>query len=251
MTKEAKRILVGTPMFGGQCFGAFTQSLLHLQRILNDDGYIMDFMYTGNESLITQARNEIAHVFMRDNFDYLLFIDGDHRFDPNGILRMIEEDEAIICGVCPKKLVNWKMVSDAAKMGASNLEFFTGSFAIETLDNTKVRIDEKFEIKRGGTGIMLIKREVFERLKPSQNTFKSNYGDHQTVEYFKTFVKDGILLSEDFGFCNEWRELGGKVYAAPWIAITHIGNYEFKGTLKAVSDLDKRREKVKITAASR
>lgn len=141
----------------------------------------------------------------------------------------------------PKKLFNWKTVAEAAKMGASNLEYFTGLFAIELLDGSAIKADEKFEIKRGGTGIMLIKREVFEKLKPTQNIYKSTYGSHTTTEYFKTFVKDGELLSEDFGFCSEWRSLGGKVYAAPWIAITHIGNYEFKGSVKAVVDLEKRR----------
>lgn len=95
-------------MFGGQCHGAFTQSLLHLQQVLFSNGYIMEFMYTGNESLITQARNEIAYIFMRDNFDYLLFIDADHRFDPMGILRMIQEDVDIICGVCPRSYLTGK-----------------------------------------------------------------------------------------------------------------------------------------------
>lgn len=244
MNKEGKRILVGTPMYGGLCHGAFTYSLLELQKVLAQGGHIMEFMYIGNESLITQARNEVAHIFMRDNFDYLLFIDADHRFDPKGILRMVEEDEAIICGVCPKKIMNWTTVADAAKLGATNLEFFTGFFAIDTMEKFEINLNKKFEVKHGGTGIMLIKREVFEKLTPLQNTFKSFYGDHTTVEYFKTYVKDGKLLSEDYAFCNEWRELGGKVYAAPWIEITHIGSYEFKGTLKAVVDLEQRRAKL-------
>jgi hypothetical protein len=242
MTKEPKRILVGTPMYGGQCHGAFTYSLLQLQKVLANAGHFMEFAYIGNESLITQARNELAYIFMKEeSFDFLLFIDADHRFDPKGILRMIEENEGIICGVCPKKMMNWKMVSDAAKMGASNLEYFTGLFAVDTLEKFEINLNEKFEIKHGGTGIMLIKREVFEALKPSQNTFKSFYGEHTTVEYFKTYVKDGTLLSEDYAFCSEWKELGGKIYAAPWIEITHIGSYEFKGTLKAVVDLEQRR----------
>lgn len=244
MSSEAKRILIGTPMFGAQCYGAFTQSLLNLQKVLLSKGYIMEFMYTGNESLITQARNEIAYVFMRDNFDYLLFIDADHRFDPLGILRMIEEDVDIICGICPKKVFNWKRVEEAVKLGASNLEYFTGLFAIETLEGVSIKINEKFEIKRGGTGIMLIKRQVFEKMQPNKSSFKSNYGDHQTIEFFRTFVKDGTLFSEDYGFCSEWRDLGGKVYAAPWIAITHIGSYEFKGTIKSLFDLEKRRKEI-------
>lgn len=249
MNKKGKRILVGTPMYGGQCFGVFTHSLLNLQTLLIQSGHTMEFMYTTNESLITQARNEIAYTFMKNSFDYLLFIDGDHRFNPEGILRMIEEDESIICGIYPKKLINWKSVSDAAKMGASNLEFFTGVLVVETIEEkAKINLNEKFEIKHGGTGLMLIKREVFEKMRPSQNTFKSFYGDHNTVEYFKTFVRDGKLFSEDYSFCNEWRELGGKVYGAPWVSMTHVGSYEFKGSLMAAADLEQRRNKLNTSS---
>jgi hypothetical protein len=37
-------------------------------------------------------------------------------------------------------------------------------------------------------------------------------------------------LSEDYYFCKKWQELGGKVYAAPWVQISHFGSYEFKGS---------------------
>jgi hypothetical protein len=37
-------------------------------------------------------------------------------------------------------------------------------------------------------------------------------------------------LSEDFYFCRQWQKLGNKVYAAPWIHITHAGEYEFAGS---------------------
>jgi hypothetical protein len=37
------------------------------------------------------------------------------------------------------------------------------------------------------------------------------------------------LLSEDYHFCRKWRSLGGQVYAAPWIAVDHAGEYIFSG----------------------
>jgi len=110
MNKPKKRILIGTPMYGGQCYGVFTDSLLKLQKLLLINGYDIEFKYIVNESLITRARNEIVHTFMNSNFDYLLFIDGDHRFNVLGVLKMIEEDVDLICGIAPNKLMNWKTV---------------------------------------------------------------------------------------------------------------------------------------------
>ena len=96
---------------------------------------------------------------------------------------------------------------------------------------------------------MLVKKNVFETLKSKMNTYKSDYGNHQTIEYFKTSVKNGELLSEDYELCKDWRELGGKVYAAPYVNITHIGTYEYVGSLQADIDLQiKKQELLKTNA---
>jgi hypothetical protein len=240
--KKGKRILVATPMYGGKCYGVFTESLLNLQKVLFENGHFMGFLHITNESLITRARNEVVHLFMKDEFDYLLFIDSDHRFDPLGVLKMIEEDEYIICAISPRKNINWSDVRDAANLGAQNLQYFTGEFVVDLLEGEELSLDKKFEIKHGGTGLMLIKKKVFESLKPKMNTYKSDYGDHQTVEYFKTSVKDGKLLSEDYELCKDWRELGGKIYAAPYVHITHVGTYEFVGNIHASSELNNKRQ---------
>jgi hypothetical protein len=51
------------------------------------------------------------------------------------------------------------------------------------------------------------------------------------TEYFATSItKEGILLSEDYHFCRKYRELGGEVFAAPWVKIVHAGEYIFDGS---------------------
>ena len=51
-------------------------------------------------------------------------------------------------------------------------------------------------------------------------------------EYWNTNISDeGTLMGEDVNFCHMWRKLGGKVYAAPYAKTTHVGSYEFAGTL--------------------
>lgn len=244
MSKKGKKILIGTPMYGGQCYGVFVESLLNLQKALFTNGYFMEFMYISNESLITRGRNEIVHTFMNSKFDYLLFIDGDHRFDAVAILRMIEEDEDIICGIAPRKNINWQSVKESSYLDASvnDLKFFTGEFVVNVLEGVEVFHNKKFEIKNGGTGLMLIKKNVFEKLKVKMNTYKSDYGPHSVVEYFKTSVLDGKLLSEDYELCKDWRELGGKVYAAPYTLMTHIGTYEYAGSLQASIDLGRKKQ---------
>jgi hypothetical protein len=104
-----------------------------------------------------------------------------------------------------------------------------------------VPVAEPVEIFNGGTGFMLIKREVFDTLKDHVPSYFNDVLDLQGIignrdeihEYFATSIEPGTqrLLSEDYHFCRIWREIGGKVYAAPWCNLAHIGTYAFEGRL--------------------
>ncbi len=55
------------------------------------------------------------------------------------------------------------------------------------------------------------------------------------VEYFAFDREpDGRLLSEDLTFCKRWRDIGGKIYAAPWVRTTHVGPFYFRGELPSL-----------------
>ena len=44
----------------------------------------------------------------------------------------------------------------------------------------------------------------------------------------------GILQSEDWVFCNQWREVGGKIWLHPYIKLDHIGTYIYEGDIQQV-----------------
>lgn len=239
-TAVAKRptVVVATPMYGGMCTSAYVQSILALSTSLNSIGYDMSYVFNLNESLIQRARNEIVHTFLKTDAEYLLFIDADHRFDGAGIARMVESDKGIIAAICPKKQIDWNNVRVAALLGLANLQNYTGSFVVNFKEPGVVEIDKPYEVLDAGTGIMLIKRTVFEEMAKSLPKYKYNgsspsieYGELITEFFFVEIDEDGFLLSEDYAFCRLWQELGHEVYVAPWVAATHVGAYEFAGSL--------------------
>jgi len=243
MEKPKKTILVATPMYGGMCTAAYTESMLALQHVLLAHGYGFGFATVQNESLITRARNELVNQFLKTQYDYLLFIDADHRFDPFGIIKMIEEDVDIICAIPPKKTINWETVKRAHELGFDALPFFSGNFVVSMENGQSIYLDQKFEITYGGTGLMLIKRHVFDIMQHECSWYYKNNSMEDVknkvviTEFFKTSIKENILMSEDYDFCNRWTSMGGKIYAAPWLKITHIGTYEFSGSWQALCDL--------------
>jgi hypothetical protein len=235
------KIFIATPMYGGMCTGQYTSSLLELVSNLGALGHEVIYSKVYNESLITRARNAMANEFLASDCDYLLFIDADHGFKANEIVKMIDSDVDLIGAIYPMKSVNWERIMAAHGLGKKDLEKYGGYFSAnlkQTNDGkTTIVLDKPFEVDNVATGMMLIKRNVFEKMIPSCETYspaKSNGiidHDKKVYEFFKTEIsKDKTLLSEDYYFCKKWQELGGAVYAAPWVQITHFGSYEFSGS---------------------
>ena len=240
------KLFVATPMYGGMCTGMYASAVMQCVGAFGQAGIQMYYSFMMNESLITRARNSMAYDFLKSDATHLMFIDADIAFNPADIPKMVDADKDIICGVYPKKEINWVQVSEAVKNGVApeHLQFHTGAFVLNLAHGEKSKtgsINEPIEIANGGTGFMLIKRKVFEDLKDKVPSYTNDmYHAVDTVrevkvipEFFATSIDEesNRLLSEDYHFCKIAREAGFKVYAAPWAHFTHTGTYGFTGAL--------------------
>lgn len=240
------KLFVATPMYGGMCAGSYTQAVIQAIPTLSANGIETTFSFMFNESLIQRARNALANLFMKSESDYLMFIDADIRFNPTDIVHMIRADKDIICGIYPKKEINWITVKMAMDKGIpfEKMKDYTGSFVVNLVDyanEVTVPVHEPIEIFNGGTGFMLIKRSVFEEMSKVVPAYMNDVTDlagnmgmrEEIKEYFATSIEPNSkrLLSEDYHFCRTWREMGGKIYAAPWCDLAHVGTFVFEGKL--------------------
>ena len=246
MSDKQVKVFVATPMYGGMTTGFFCQSIMMLQMAMQQKGYAMAASFMFNESLITRARNSLTHAFLKTDCTHLLFIDADIKFNAHEIMHMFEHDLDIICGIYPKKEINWNEVQAAVKrdIAVDDLKHHTGSWVVNLVDyqgTVSVPQDQPLEIWAGGTGMMLIKREVFEKLGDVVPVYVNDVVDlsntnkprEEIKEFFATSIEPetGRLLSEDYHFCYIWRKIGGKIHAAPWMKLGHVGTYIFEGEL--------------------
>ena len=238
------KIFIGTPMYGGMCTGHYTQSLITLHHALAMKGHetMTSFMY--NESLIPRARNAMTKAFLKTDATHLLFIDADIIFNGFEVAEMLTPDKDIICGIYPKKEINWFSVEQAVKNGVptDQLKNHTGSWVVNLVNydgSVTVPSNEPLEIWNGGTGMMLIKREVLEVLARIVPMYKNDVGDTSgqmkdreiIYNFFDTSIEPELerYLSEDYHFCKVARDNGYKIYAAPWVRLGHFGSYAFEG----------------------
>lgn len=237
-----KVIFIATPMYGGTCHGAYAQSVFQIMKTLSDKGYGVIFRDMYNASMITWARDVLTALFLKSGADYLLFLDSDQTFRVQDIERMLDEDRDIILGAYPKKMINWDNVANVISQGCPPSEAhrfgMVPNFQLLDDQNLPENLTESFEVAGGGTGMMLIKKEVFEKMKPEVETYRTNMPGIANLDpqeeignYWKTEIVDGEYKMEDYNFCRKWRDLGGSVYVAPWAKSTHYGTYEFTGTM--------------------
>jgi hypothetical protein len=244
-SEDQKRpsIMIATPMYGGMCTSYYVNGVLSLDKYLKNKFSNIYHAHVVNESLITRARNKLVCLFLETNCDYLMFIDADISFTGQNVATLLEADKDIICGIYPKKEVDWGRINQAAEEGWNNLQDFAGAYVINlNVGQVSAEIDKHgvIEVRHGGTGFMLIKRRVFEILKDHVPTYrtstvKNKEGEYEkplTHEFFATSIdSSGTLLSEDYHFCELWKKHGGKIYANPFIKLSHVGTYVYSGDI--------------------
>lgn len=234
------KVLIATPMYNSQCTAGYTSSVVQLFKKYGQHPNIqLEFMYGVNEALITYARNMFANMFLKSDATHLLFIDADIQFDPDQIFKMIETNNDFVCGIYPKKKIDWEKIHFLVRQGIRPelLQASANEYLFEPSLNAEPDENGLVEIQRAGTGMMMVSRKVFETLKDKVDKFnlvspvQSNIEFQKDEGYFEFFYtsknENNIFLNEDFTFCNLWRSTGGKIYGAPWVRLLHIGNHVY------------------------
>jgi hypothetical protein len=252
------KLFVATPMYGGMNHGLYMKSCLDLQTTMMRYGIEIKFSFLFNESLITRARNYLVDEFLRTEYTHLLFIDSDINFNAQDVIALLALDKDVIGGPYPKKSMNWSNIAHAARnhtdLEPKKLESLVGEYVFNVVKGTQqFQVTEPLEVMEIGTGYMMVKRNVFDKMKEEYPTIRykpdhvgqANFdGSRYIHAYFDTVIdtKESIVgggsdryLSEDYMFCQMWRKMGGQIYLCPWMKTQHIGSYAFTGDMPSVA----------------
>lgn len=253
------RLMVATPMYGGQCAGMYAKSVADLSAVCAQYGISLQLFYLFNESLITRARNYCVDEFMRSNCTHLMFIDSDIGFNAKDVLILLglqKEDSPydVIGGAYPKKCISWEKIKAAVDKGVAddnpnNLERYVGDYVFNPKSgNGNIPIHQPCEVLELGTGFMMIRRSTFEKYakayphlsyKPDHVRTANFDGSREIMAYFDCIIDPDSkrYLSEDYNFCYHVQKMGGSVWLCPWMTMTHMGSYMFGGSLADLASI--------------
>lgn len=212
-----QRIHICMPCYGGQLTESTFMSYIKWGNTCRQLGIDWTIETMTNESLISRARNTLVAKFLNtENSTHLVFIDADIGWEPWHLLLLINHDVDVIGGLYPMKSLPVRWVVNGVENGAVS-------------DDGNV-----VEVSKTGTGFMVVKRHVFDKLQqhPAVVPFKNDIGLPQELDphmrtYYDTDVREGRYYSEDWTFCENWRDLGGKVWVDKRVLLKHTGTYTF------------------------
>lgn len=243
------RILIGTPTAEGDLCPEFCETIVLLKDHFADNRPSVTFDLRFHETFdLRLVRNVYASEVLNDpSISHLLFFDSDMGFFPTLIEKMLAADKPVVGVVSPKRSLDVKAVAAMARRfddiricEIAGNEYIPDSSAIPIgYDETGQPAYVKHEgslipVKRCGTGILLIRRDVFERMRtelpddydPIAPPAARAYG--VTGGYLRCFdavsATNGTTLGEDYAFSERWvRMLGGEIHLVYDEVIFHVG----------------------------
>ena len=215
---KTTRVHMCMPCYGGQLTESTFMSYIKWANTARQLGLDWTVETMTNESLISRARNTLAAKFLHTKEStHLMFIDADIGWEPWHLLVMLDAQKDVIGGLYPMKSLPIK-------------------WCVNGIPGQPEPTPEQnlIEVSKTGTGFLLIKRDVFEKLDahPATKPFKNDIGldpalDPYMKTYFDTAVREGRYYSEDWTFCENWRDLGGQVWIDRRVLLRHTGTYVF------------------------
>ena len=214
-------LAICVPCYGGQVTEKHYVSMMSYTIACMKNDMTFSIETLANESLVTRARNNlVAKMMLNSKTTHLMFVDADVGFAPESIYKLIGHNKDVVGGIYPKKT-------------------FDPDYVFNPSPDAK-RDGDLIEVDDIGTGFLLIKREViqkmfdnFPKLKYRNNINIDNDAEPFMYALFDTLIDEetGTYLSEDYTFCERWRGLGGKIYADTSIQLSHTGYYSFQGDI--------------------
>jgi hypothetical protein len=211
---------LGIPCYGGMVSEPTMTSFLRFVLMASQVGLNWSLDTMVNESLVTRARNNLmAKMMTNTNATHFMFIDADIRFQPESIFQMIACDKDVIGGLYPKKALPINYVINLKPTVTVQGDIYT----VDTM----------------GTGFLLFKRHVYEKLIAAhpETKYVDDIGLGKQYEPMMYAIFDveiderGHYLSEDWLFCRRWQKIGGEIWAHSKTLLNHVGHYEFAGDI--------------------
>lgn len=190
------KFLIGFPSVDNKVNVNVIHSVLNQLGFITEEHHAMQCCTVTN-TLIHNARNEIAQNAVNGGYDYLFFIDSDCAIPADSLKRLYKQDKDIVAGMYfQKKYPHLPVIYTQNKKGTFDI----------IIDYPK---DTLLEVGGVGMGICLIKTSVLVKL--GKNPF----------EPFAATPGCAAINGEDLAFCKRATARGFKIFVDTSLQAAH------------------------------
>lgn len=189
---------IGTPSRDERCYIGYASSLAYTVAAFIAAGVEVSMNQVRNSCFVSVSRNLLLKQFLDSTATHILMIDDDMSWTPLAPLKMLATGKDFIGGAGPVK--------------------HDKRFAVTKLSQE----GELYTVREIGAAFIMLSREMVEKMVE-----RYKHLSHPFYEGFPRLFEDQHTptqwITEDYVFCDRWREMGGKVYCYPDITFEHLG----------------------------
>lgn len=199
--QKIKKVMIATPCHDRKLPVEYVSSLLDTMRA----GFpiIIATVFLPGESMLPHARNYLADLFLKSDFDSIFYIDSDMTWSPEQFASIAMSDKPIISGLAHLKTDN-------------------APFNFRQLNNEKPDENGLMKIESIGCAFIKIDRKALEDVQKSSSRYIINDNEYSSI--FEYSENKNEFVSEDITFCRKLTKKKYSIFADTKVIVGHIGS---------------------------
>lgn len=219
-----RKVFIALPCYTGSLAVLTYKSLMHdMFRIALGGTETRIFDEIGHADIYLLRAQMLSHFLDDKDATDLVMIDSDVGWEPGGLMKLLSHDVDFVAGVYPKR-------QDPIRfMFRSELDHGQDTL----MGDPKTGLIEVWGVPGG---FMRIRRAAVEKIVEANQDMIARDGEGAVCRVFDPYWirPEGEIprvLSEDYAFCQRWRDIGGKVFIDATISMAHVGTKAYMGRL--------------------
>lgn len=218
---QGMSIYIASPCHDEKYDRRYVKAFENTTNMIRQSGGMVDWGEAPGVAEPALARAMLTGAFLRSHYDKMLAIDSDMGWDPVDVIRLAQLDLDFVAVAGPKK--------------TSERQFAFKPIDAANVEITQINGVDVMEVAAVGGAFCLISRACLEKMVAAypELSFFSELGQLEHALFDNIIVKQE-RLSEDYSFCHRWRAIGGKVFIAPAMELSHSGNHTWRGSVSEI-----------------
>lgn len=218
-------LVIFTSFYEQRGYAGYIRSLALTQMVLHKLGIRYDYWAASGDFHVERALNKALTNFVASDYTDFINIDADEAWDPEGLLRVLLNEEEIV-GASYRMKNRWDSWTATPKL-------------VNGIPDGKFKADGEplIAAERLPAGFLRIKKPALQKFQaayPERWYWDTHDATHERMkvsQFFTTSLRDHEMFSQDFSFSEDMKAIGVPLWIEPNVTIGHFGLTEYVGNL--------------------